>query len=126
MSIHFLHTMIRVSTLDGAIAFYTTAFGYAVRARRPGPPGLEIAFLALPGDASELQLAWSTEHLPVTVPQRLMHLAFRTDDLAAVVASAVAAGASLQTGPYTLPSGSIVAFLRDPDGYDIELVQKGA
>ena len=40
------------------------------------------------------------------------------------MARATAAGASVLTGPYVLPSGSRVAFLRDPDGYDLELVQK--
>ncbi|MEB3329735.1 MAG: VOC family protein [Candidatus Sericytochromatia bacterium] len=124
MTVSTLHTMIRVRSLEAALAFYEAAFGYATRARRPGPEGTEIAFLRLPGEAVELQLCEVLEG-PYPPPQpRAMHLAYRVSDLTAGIARAVGAGAALERGPYTLPSGSHVAFLTDPDGHAIELVQK--
>ena len=124
MQIHYLHTKLRVSDLDRAIRFYETAFGYEVRSRRPGPEGSEIAFMVLPGEAAEIQLCRYPGTEAVVVPDRLMHLAYRVDDLDAVLAGALSAGGTLVSEPYTLPSGSRVAFLADPQGYAIELVQK--
>lgn len=124
MRVHYLHTKLRVSDLDRAIRFYEAAFGYAVRSRRPGPEGSEIAFMGLPGETAEIQLCQYPGEDAVAVPERLMHLAYRVDDLEAVLAGALAAGATLVSEPYTLPSGSRVAFLADPQGYAIELVQK--
>lgn len=124
MSVSYLHTKLRVRDLDAAIRFYETAFGYRLRSRRPGPHESEIAFLAIPGEASELQLAKYPGGEAFTVPERMMHLAFKVTDLDAVLARAVEAGAVVTSAPYTLPSGSRVAFLHDGTGYDIELVQK--
>ncbi len=124
MAIHTLHTKLRVADLTAGIRFYERAFGYTLRSRRPGPEGSEIAFLVLPGEVTELQLSQVADNQPFEVPARLMHLAYRVDALDDVILAAVAAGATLVSGPYTLPSGSIVAFLRDPHGYDLELVQK--
>lgn len=124
MNVTYLHTKLRVRSLDAAIAFYTHVFGYAVRTRRPGPEESEIAFLFLSGQSAELQLAQMPWDDAYDVSPRLMHLAFKVDDCHAIQAHALAAGAHAISGPYTLPSGSVVAFVRDPDGFEIELVQK--
>lgn len=124
MTVQYLHTKLRVRDLDAAIRFYETAFGYTVRSRRPGPAESEIAFLTLPDQTAEIQLAHYPDGTTFEVPARMTHLAFKVDDLAAVHARALEAGATPATGPYTLPSGSIVAFIQDPNGYDLELVQK--
>lgn len=126
MSVHYLHTMIRVRDLDQAIAFYRDALGYALRSRRPGPEESEIAFLTLGDDPGELQLMQVPGGQAFEVPARLMHLAYRVTDLDATLLALTRAGATIAKGPYTLPSGSLVAFVRDPDGYDLELVQKPA
>lgn len=126
MSVHYLHTKLRVADLDRAIAFYATSFGYALRKRKAGPHGSEIAFLSLPGDTFELQLAHYPEQGRFEVPPFLMHLAFRVTDLEALLANALAAGAHLVSGPYVLESGSRVAFVQDPDGHELELIQKPA
>ena len=124
MAVHYLHTKLRVTDLDAAVRFYEAAFGYTVRSRRPGPHESEIAFLVLPGETTELQLSQLPGGETVTMPARMVHLAFRVDDLDAVLTRALEAGAKMEAPPYTLPSGSRVVFLQDPHGYDIELVQK--
>ena len=124
MTIQYLHTKLRVRDLDASLRFYETVFGYTVRSRRPGPEQSEIAFLVIPGQAAELQLCQYPIAEPFEVPARMLHLAFRVEDLDAVLARALAAGATLSSAPYVLPSGSRVAFVKDPDGYDVELVQK--
>ncbi|MBO9539005.1 VOC family protein [bacterium] len=124
MSMHYLHTKLRVRDLDSALRFYESSFGYQLRSRRPGPEGSEIAFISLPGEAAELQLCQYPGDEAFAVPARMMHLAFKVEDIEAAVQALQAAGASLQSGPYAIPSGSRVAFLRDLDGYDLELVQK--
>ncbi|HEY9856365.1 MAG TPA: VOC family protein [Stenomitos sp.] len=124
MSVHYLHTKLRVSDLDRAIAFYEAAFGYVLRKRKPGPHASLLAFLSLPGEETELQLAFYPDQGPFEVPPYLMHLALRVDRLQSVIECALKAGATLISGPYTLPSGSEVAFMRDPDGYELELIQK--
>ncbi len=124
MTVHYLHTKLRVADLDRAIAFYSEVFGYALRKRKPGPEGSLLAFLALPGEETELQLAHYPELPAFEVPPYLMHLALRVSDLEPLLERAVAAGAVVKSGPYELPSGSRVAFLRDLDGYELELIQK--
>jgi lactoylglutathione lyase len=126
MAIQFLHTKLRVKQLDTAARFYAAVFGYEVRSRRPGPGDSEIAFLTLADQGAELQLAQVRGEAPFEVSVGGVHLAFRVDDLDLTLAQALAAGATLVSGPYALGSGSIVAFLRDLDGYDLELVQKPA
>lgn len=125
MNTQYLHTKLRVRDLDAALRFYEAAFGYKLRSRRPGPEGSEIAFIVLPGDKAELQLCQYPGDEAYEVPARMMHLAFKVGDIEAAVQSITQAGAVLKSGPYQIPSGSRVAFLRDLDGYDIELVQKG-
>lgn len=124
MPAHYLQTKIRVKDLDAAIRFYQTAFGYSLRSRRPGPHDGEIAFLVIPGESTELQLAQYPAPGGTGMPELLMHLAYRVDHLESTLEGALQAGATLVSEPYQLPSGSRVAFIKDPDGYDIELVQK--
>ena len=124
MAIQYLHTKLRVRDLDAAIHFYETVFGYTIRSRRPGPDDSEIAFLVFPDQAAELQLCQYPTPEPFDTPERLLHLAYRVDDMDAVLKSALSTGATLSKGPYTLPSGSLVAFIKDPNGYDLELVKK--
>ncbi len=124
MRIQYLHTKLRVSDLNAAIRFYEAAFGYGLRSRRAGPHGSEIAFMAIAGEPGEIQLAQASGQEAVVVPDGLMHLAFRVTDLEEVVAGALQSGATLVSAPYGLPSGSRVAFVKDPNGYAIELIQK--
>jgi lactoylglutathione lyase len=87
--------------------------------------GLERAVLNLPGSNACLQFI-QRQIGPVT-PAGLDwpdHIAFHTDDLEQALQEILAAGATLENGPYRTPTGSLVAFVQDPDGHRIELVEK--
>ena len=87
--------------------------------------GLERAVLKLPGSDACLQFI-QRESGPIT-PAGLDwpdHIAFHTPDLELALRTILAAGATLENGPYRTPSGSLVAFVQDPDGHRIELVEK--
>jgi lactoylglutathione lyase len=124
MPVQYLHTKLRVRSLDASIPFYQAAFGYTLRSRRPGPGTSEIAFMTIEGQEAELQLAQDQGEFSFT--EGLVHLAFKVEHVEAAIEAVTRAGGTLVKGPYELPSGSRVAFLRDPDGYDLELVQKKA
>ena len=87
--------------------------------------GLERAVLNLPGSNVCLQFI-QRQSGPIT-PAGLDwpdHIAFHTADLAQAMQEILAAGATLENGPYRTPTGSLVAFVQDPDGHRIELVEK--
>jgi lactoylglutathione lyase len=87
--------------------------------------GLERAVLNLPGSDACLQLI-QRQTGPVT-PAGLDwpdHIAFHTPNLELDLQKILAAGAKLENGPYRTPTGSLVAFVQDPDGHRIELVEK--
>jgi catechol 2,3-dioxygenase-like lactoylglutathione lyase family enzyme len=87
--------------------------------------GIERAVLKLPGSNACLQFV-QRQNGPIT-PAGLDwpdHLAFHTDQLEAAVTTMLQAGATLEGAPYLTPTGSLVAFVIDPDGHRIELVEK--
>jgi lactoylglutathione lyase len=53
-----------------------------------------------------------------------MHLAFEVDDLAAFAAALAAKGYPLSDGPIQSGSGSVIAFIDAPEGYEVELIQR--
>ena len=61
---------------------------------------------------------------PVQVQPDLMHLAFEVDDLAAFAAGLATRGFALSDGPTLSGSGSTIAFIDAPEGYEVELIQK--
>jgi lactoylglutathione lyase len=54
----------------------------------------------------------------------LVHLAFEVDDLMAFAAAAAARGFRLSDGPTKTGSGSVIAFIDAPEGYEVELIQR--
>lgn len=87
--------------------------------------GLERAVLKLPGSDACLQfIQRETGGITPAGLDWPDHIAFHTDDLELAIQTILAAGASLENGPYRTPSGSLVAFVQDPDGHRIELVEK--
>jgi lactoylglutathione lyase len=119
-----LHTRMRVNDLERTIRFYEQALGLTVARRHTSPRGAQLAFLATPNSDEEIELCQLPGSPSVEVQPDLMHLAFEVDDLAAFAAALGPKGFKLSDGPTKTGSGSVIAFLDAPEGYEVELIQR--
>ena len=120
-----LHTRYRVNDIEGSVKFYQEALGLVVSRRHTSPRGAQLAFLATPNSAEEIELCqMPAGAVPVQVQSDLTHLAFEVADLAAFAAELKSKGFELSDGPTTTSSGSLIAFIDAPEGYEIELIQR--
>jgi len=124
----YLHTMIRVGDLDRSIDFYTRVLGFAEVRRADYPDGkFTLAFLRAGGDAEggpmlELTYNWGVE--AYDLGNGYGHVAFRIESMAEIADRLQAAGAQFSWGPGKTPDGkTTMAFIDDPDGYKIELLE---
>lgn len=120
-----LHTRMRVNDLDATVKFYTEALGLTVSRSHTSPRGARLVFLSTPNSDEEIELCQMPAGAPaVQVQPDLVHLAFAVDNLEQFAAEAAAKGYPLSDGPTTTSSGSLIAFLDAPEGYEVELIQR--
>jgi lactoylglutathione lyase len=120
-----LHTRMRVNDIERSVRFYEQALGLTVSRRHTSPRGAQLVFLATPNSDEEIELCQMPAGAPaVQVQPDLMHLAFAVDDLAAFAADLAKKGFTLSDGPTTTGSGSVIAFIDAPEGYEVELIQR--
>lgn len=124
----YLHTMIRVGDLDRAVDFYTGVLGFSEVRRNDHPNGkFTLVFLRAPGDgddgpALELTYNWDTDQYDLG--NGYGHIALQVDSLDAIGERLAASGLGFSWGPGKTPSGKTnMAFVKDPDGYQIELLE---
>jgi lactoylglutathione lyase len=120
-----LHTRLRVNDIERSVKFYDQALGLKVSRRHTSPRGAQLVFLTTPNSEEEIELCqMPAGAAPVKVQPDLMHLAFEVDDLTAFAAQLEKKGFKLSDGPTKTSSGSIIAFIDAPEGYEVELIQK--
>ena len=119
----FLHTRLKVRDMDRAIAFYTAHLGFVVRDRKTSPRGTQLTFLHLAGTPTELELAFLPWDPDFKLDEDIFHLAFKVDDMDTALASMRAGGVKITEEPGPRRSGGAMAFIEDPDGYEIELLE---
>lgn len=120
-----LHTRMRVNDLAGTVKFYQDALGLKLTRQHTSPRGAQLAFLATPNSDEEIEICQMPPGAPsVQVQPDLMHLAFEVDDLAAFEAAIKVKGYALSDGPTQTGSGSVIAFIDAPEGYEVELIQR--
>ncbi|WP_221033049.1 VOC family protein [Actomonas aquatica] len=120
-----LHTRMRVNDIEATVKFYTEALGLTESRRHTSPRGAQLVFLATPNSEEEIELCQMPAGAePVKVQEDLMHLAFEVEDLVKFAEDAKAAGYELSDGPTETGSGSMIAFIDAPEGYEVELIQK--
>lgn len=124
----FLHTMLRVFDLDKSISFYKTLGLHEVR-RKDVPEGkYTLVYMAYQGNdkgGAELELTynWGSE-TPYNVGTGFGHLAFGVDDVTQLVEKIRQSGGKITREPGPVKFGkTFIAFVEDPDGYKIELIQ---
>lgn len=120
-----LHTRMRVNDLARTVKFYQDALGLKLSRQHTSPRGAQLAFLATPNSDEEIEICQMPAGAePVQVQPDLMHLAFEVEDLAAFADALKAKGYALSDGPTQTGSGSVIAFIDAPEGYEIELIQR--
>ena len=121
-----LHTRMRVNDIEKTVKFYEQALGLKATRRHTSPRGAQLVFLATPNSEEEIEICQMPPGAePVKVQPDLMHLAFAVDDLEAFAAGLKQKGFALSDGPTKTGSGSVIAFIDAPEGYEVELIQKG-
>jgi lactoylglutathione lyase len=121
-----LHTRMRVNDVERSVQFYEATLGLKTVRRHTSPRGAQLVFLATPHSDEEIELCQMPPGAaPVQVQPDLMHLAFEVDDLAAFASELAKKGFALSDGPTKTSSGSVIAFIDAPEGYEVELIQKG-
>jgi len=121
-----LHTMLRVGDLEASIQFYTHVLGMQELRRKDYPEGeFTLAFVGYGDEAEntviELTYNWGTDNYEVGAG--FGHIAIEVDDVYAAVAEVKARGGKVirEAGPMNAGT-TIIAFVEDPDGYQIELL----
>lgn len=120
-----LHTRYRVSDLEKTISFYKDVLGLEEVRRQTSGRGSQLVFLKAPDSDVEIEICKFDESGPVVVGPDLTHLAFEVDDLDEFAKAAAAKGHPLSDGPHSTGSDRI-AFIDAPEGYEIELIERGA
>ena len=122
-----LHTRMRVNDLERTVAFYRDALGLTASRRHTSPRGAQLVFLSTPNSEEEIEICQMPPGAPsVHVQPDLMHLAFEVDDLVAFALELKRKGYELSDGPTRTSSGSVIAFIDAPEGYEVELIQRSA
>jgi lactoylglutathione lyase len=124
-----LHTMIRVGDLDRSIKFYTDVLGMKLLRRKDYPDGkFTLAFVGYGPETEhavvELTYNWGTERYDLG--NGFGHIALEVDDVYKACVDIKARGGKVTREAGPMKHGStVIAFVEDPDGYKIELIQKG-
>ncbi len=127
----FIHASIRVSNMERSIKFYTKHLNLVIKSRKEVPQNnAEIVFMQDPkakGATLELTLYRTQKRfVQADYEDRLFdHLAFQVSDMNKTLEAMRFDGVTVTDEPCRLsPTGSLIAFVEDPDGTLIELVEK--
>lgn len=124
----FLHTMLRVGDIDRSVAFYTTHLGMKETRRRDVPDGkYTLVFLGYEAGGTEIELTYNYGVDSYDMGKAFGHLAIGVPDIYATCERMRAAGVNISREPGPVKFGTtLIAFVDDPDGYKIELIQRGS
>jgi len=121
----FLHTCYRITDIDRSVAFYR-ALGFEEIRRMPIRDEAVNVFLSQPGDGDEprLELTHNFGVESYELGTAYGHIAISADDLDATLAQLAEQGIEPERSPYQVrEGGSRICFVRDPDGYRVELIE---
>ena len=124
-----LHTMIRVRDLDKSLDFYTRLLGMKLMRKHDFPDGrFTLAFVGY-GDEADTAVVELTHNWDQAEPYDLGdgwgHLALGVPDIYGTCEELAAEGASIPRPPGPMKHGTtVIAFIEDPDGYKIELIER--
>ncbi len=124
-----LHTMLRVGDLEASIRFYCEVLGMKLIRREDFPEGkFTLAFVGY-GDESDntvIELTHNWETSAYTIGDAYGHIALGVDNIYATCDAITTKGGKVIRAPGAMKHGTtVIAFVEDPTGYKIELIQIG-
>ena len=127
MAITFDHTRIRVSNIESSIDWYSKTCGFQVLKRtEKSPSGNQLAHLQIPGSNHNLELTHSPDY-ELKVPEDLVHTCIRVDDIVAYSEMLESLDLAIDLWPSNwrekFLEGKKMAFITDPDGYEVEILE---
>ena len=120
-----IHTCYRITDIDRSVGFYE-ALGFEERRRFPIRDEAINVFMGLPGDGNRLELTYNFGVDSYEIGTGYGHIAVTVDDLDGTLERLKSKhGIEPERPPYTVrEGGSRLCFVRDPDGYRIELINR--
>ncbi len=119
-----LHTCYRITDPDRSVAFYE-AVGFEVRGRFPVRDEAENIFLGLPGQDDQLELTHNFGVSSYDHGDAYAHIAIHVPDIHAELERLEQHGIQPEKPPFQVREGSaLIAFIRDPDDYRLELTER--
>ena len=124
----FLHSMVRITDPEKSRAFYEALgfrFSMEMDIVRNGVLEATNYFFGFPGQDEELELTYNHDGRAYELGTAYGHIAIGVDDLDATLAQLREEGIEPERPPYQVrEGGSFIAFVRDPDSYRVELVER--
>ncbi|HET9073100.1 MAG TPA: VOC family protein [Solirubrobacteraceae bacterium] len=120
-----IHTCYRITDIDASVRFYEL-LGFKETRRIPIREEAINVFMGLPGDGERLELTYNIgQDEPYEIGTGYGHIAITTEDLDGMLSSLAGAGVAPERPPYSIREGSSrLCFVRDPDGYRIEIIER--
>jgi lactoylglutathione lyase len=123
-----LHTMLRVNDLESSKRFYCDVLGMRVIREREYPDGkFTLCFVGYGDEDSGavIELTYNWGRTGYTIGDAFGHVAIGTEDIGVAVERIRAAGGKITREPGPMKHGTtLIAFVEDPNGYKIELIQR--
>jgi lactoylglutathione lyase len=124
-----LHTMLRVGNLDKSLKFYCDVLGMKLLRQKDYPGGeFTLAFVGY-GDESEeavIELTYNWGQENYDLGDAYGHIALGVDDIYGTCEKIASLGGKVTRQPGPMKHGNtVIAFVEDPDGYKVELIQLG-
>ena len=123
--VELIHTCYRIGDIDRSVAFYE-ALGFEEGRRMPIRDEAINVFMGLPGDGDRLELTYNHGVDAYELGTGYNHIALTVEDLDGTLEALAAKGIDPEKPPYRVrEGGSRICFVRDPDGYRVELIERG-
>ena len=119
-----IHTCYRITDIDRSVDFYN-ALGFEESGRFQLPDGATNVFMGLPDDGARLELTYNPGVESYDIGTGYGHIAVTAGDLDGTLQALAGQGIAPERPPYTVrEGGNRLCFVRDPDGYRIELIEQ--